>query len=160
MVGIDYKYGGDSPSKSRTVVICTGKMNSWVIFVLIVGYATAQRFNPNPSPGQHIAILRQSSELNPDGSYQWSYETENGIAAQEQGRLGGGPEPGTDAQGSFQYTAPDGTPISVQYTANEGGFQPQGAHLPVAPPIPPAILRSLEYNAAHPEQEQPQRPRF
>lgn len=90
----------------------------------------------------------------------FSYETENGIAAQEQGRLSGGPEPGTDAQGSFQYTAPDGTPISVQYTANEGGFQPQGAHLPVPPPIPPAIQRSLEYNAAHPEQEQPQRPRF
>lgn len=59
-----------------------------------------------------------------------------------------------EAQGDFKYTAPDGTPISLQYIANENGFQPQGAHLPTAPPIPEAILRSLEYNAAHPEEDQ------
>lgn len=28
-----------------------------------------------------------------------------------------------------------------------------GAHLPVAPPIPPEILKSLEWNAAHPEED-------
>lgn len=59
-----------------------------------------------------------------------------------------------EAQGDFKYTAPDGTPIALQYVANENGFQPSGAHLPTSPPIPEAILRSLEYNAAHPEEEQ------
>lgn len=65
-----------------------------------------------------------------------------------------GPEgPAVAAQGSFQYTAPDGTPISIQYTADENGFVPQGAHLPVAPEIPPAIARALEWIAAHPDPE-------
>ncbi|KAJ8947812.1 hypothetical protein NQ314_008535 [Rhamnusium bicolor] len=81
-----------------------------------------------------------------------TYETENGIAAQEQGfQKQIGNELGTAAQGSFQYTSPEGIPIAVSYIADENGFQPQGAHLPTPPPIPPAILRALEYNAAHPE---------
>lgn len=67
----------------------------------------------------------------------------------------GSEEPALEAQGSFQYTAPDGTPIAVQYVANENGFQPQGEHLPTPPPIPEAILRALAYIEAHPPQEQP-----
>ncbi|XP_022909082.1 endocuticle structural glycoprotein SgAbd-4-like [Onthophagus taurus] len=133
-------------------------MNTWILFLGILGYASAQgRFRPtgNIAPGQQIAILRQDSVLNPDGSYQWSYETENGISANEQGQLKnvGGKEPGIDAQGGFQYTAPDGTPIQLTYRADENGFQPQGAHLPVPPPIPEAIARALEWIAAHPEPE-------
>ncbi|KAJ3633548.1 hypothetical protein MTP99_010487 [Tenebrio molitor] len=132
-------------------------MNSLIIFATIVGCVLAQRgVYKQVQPGQPIAILRQSQDVNFDGSYQWSYETENGIAAQEQGALknANSAEPAQEAQGSFQYTAPDGTPISIQYVANENGFQPQGAHLPVPPPIPEAILRSLEWNAAHPEPEE------
>ncbi|XP_043269765.1 endocuticle structural glycoprotein SgAbd-8-like [Venturia canescens] len=106
-----------------------------------------------------VAILRQSQDISPEGSYNYAYETENGINVQESGQPGPVNEegqPAVVAQGSFQYTAPDGTPISVSYVADENGFQPQGAHLPVAPPVPEAILRSLEYNAAHPEQDDSQ----
>lgn len=54
-------------------------------------------------------------------------------------------------QGSYSYTAPDGTPISLTYVANgAGGFQPEGAHLPVAPPIPEAIQRALDWIATQP----------
>ncbi|NP_001161275.1 cuticular protein precursor [Tribolium castaneum] len=106
-------------------------------------------------------ILKQEQEVNFDGSYHSSYETGNGIAAQEQGQLKNAGNPEAEAeevQGSFQYTAPDGTPIVLQYIANEYGFQPQGAHLPVAPtppPIPPAIQRALDYIAAHPAPPEP-----
>lgn len=56
-----------------------------------------------------------------------------------------------EAQGSFHYTAPDGTPIALQYVANENGFQPQGAHLPTPPPIPELIQRALDYIASQPK---------
>lgn len=90
--------------------------------------------------------------------YYYSLETANGIVAQEQGQLKSPAEkdgqPIEEVQGFFQYTANDGTPIRVQYTANENGFQPQGDHIPTPPAIPPAIQRSLDYLAAHPEPEQ------
>lgn len=35
----------------------------------------------------HAPILKQSLDIGTDGSYQWNYETGNGIAAQEQGSI-------------------------------------------------------------------------
>lgn len=86
-----------------------------------------------------------------------SYETANGITAEEQGQLKNAGNPETEAleaTGSFKYTADDGTPIAVSYIANEGGFQPQGDHIPTPPPIPPAIQRALDWLAANPEPEE------
>ena len=103
-----------------------------------------------------IPILRKSEEgPNPDGSYAWSYETGNGIRAEEQGQQKqlSDKESGTSASGSYSYTADDGTPISLTYTADENGFQPQGAHLPVGPEVPQAVLRALEWIANHPEED-------
>lgn len=49
------------------------------------------------------------------------------------------------AKGYFKYTGPDNVIYEVEYTANEDGFKPVGAHLPQPPAIPEAIVRSLEY---------------
>lgn len=58
-----------------------------------------------------------------------SYETNNGIAAQEQGtprNLGGNPPAiPVVAQGSYAYTSPEGVPVSITYTADENGFRPE-----------------------------------
>lgn len=61
--------------------------------------------------------------------YLFSYETANGIKAQEVGTVKKASKPdSTDviiAKGSFSYTAPDGTVISLNYAADdENGFQP------------------------------------
>ncbi|KAJ8920790.1 hypothetical protein NQ315_004931 [Exocentrus adspersus] len=102
--------------------------------------------------GRHIAILRSDSDISPDGQYHYVYETENGISAQESGGLvGAGPEAGTGASGSFQYTSPEGLPVQVSYVADQNGFQPSGNVLPTPPPIPEAIARSVAYNLAHPQ---------
>lgn len=111
-------------------------------------------------PNEPVPILSQNAEVNFDGSYQHNFEAGNGISAQEQGVLKNAGQKDAEAeevQGSFKYTAPDGTPISISYVANENGFQPQGAHLPVAPtppPIPAAIARALDWIAAHPQPQE------
>jgi len=87
-----------------------------------------------------------------------SYDTENGISVAETGRPKNiGPNQIEVVRGQYSYTAPDGTPIVVTYTADENGFLASGAHLPTPPPIPVAIQRALAHNAAHPEEEEPYR---
>lgn len=85
-----------------------------------------------------------------------SYETDNGIAAQEQGspkQIDAESAP-VVSQGSFQYTSPEGVPVSISYTADENGFQASGDLIPTPPPIPDAILRSIQYNEANAGQAQ------
>ncbi|GLV31155.1 hypothetical protein CBL_12229 [Carabus blaptoides fortunei] len=99
---------------------------------------------------QEIPILRFNNENNGDGSYQFDFETANGIQTQEAGHLknAGSESESIMVHGSYSYTGDDGVQYTVTYTADENGFQPQGDHLPTPPPIPEAILRSLEQNAA------------
>ncbi|XP_017058900.1 larval cuticle protein LCP-17 [Drosophila ficusphila] len=91
-------------------------------------------------------ITKYHNDLQQDGSYSWDFGTSNGIDAQESG-VGG-----VQAAGSVKYSAPDGTPIQLEYTADENGYRPSGAHLPTPPPIPDYILRALAYIEAHPFQ--------
>jgi hypothetical protein len=137
-------------------------MNTLVVMLFIVGSVMAEPQRrlpvPVPQPGLRlppIAILRQAQDLQHDGSYQFSYETENGIAAQEEGSIKnrGHQDEAAFVQGVFSYTSPEGYPIKVNYIADENGFRAEGAHLPTPPPIPEVILRSLEYNRAHPEED-------
>ncbi|KAJ8887249.1 hypothetical protein PR048_013464 [Dryococelus australis] len=84
-----------------------------------------------------------------------SYESADGTRAQQEGwqKAITPYESGQAAQGGFSYIGLDGRTYSLSYTADERGYLAAGAHLPTSPPIPAAILRSLAYNAAHPEQD-------
>ncbi|CAG4937436.1 unnamed protein product [Colias eurytheme] len=109
-----------------------------------------------PQGQDPIAILRQESDSNPDGSFNYDFETANGISASANGALRniGAEEPALQIQGQVNYPSDDGTPIQLTYTADENGFQPQGAHLPTPPPIPAEIQRALAYLATAPPQPQ------
>nr|XP_021191400.2 pupal cuticle protein 20 [Helicoverpa armigera] len=102
--------------------------------------------------GAHIPILRYENVNNGDGTYRYNYETGNGISAHESGApRAPGPEGlAVTAEGGFSYRAPDGQQVSLTYTADENGFHPTGSHIPTPPPIPEAILRSIEFNRQHP----------
>ncbi|KAG7210923.1 hypothetical protein KM043_016300 [Ampulex compressa] len=121
------------------------KMKFLIALLALVAFAAAQQ--------PPVAILKQAQDISPDGSYQFSFETENGIAHSESGAavpIGEQNENVVVATGNFQYTAPDGTPIAVSYTADENGFHPEGAHLPQPHPVPALIQRSIDYILAHP----------
>lgn len=102
-------------------------------------------------------ILRSESLLNLDGSYQYLYETDNGLNVKEQGQpkqIEGSDELAMQVEGGYQYTAPDGAVISMSYIANENGFQPSGDHIPTPPPVPELIQKALKYLLAHPPKNQ------
>ncbi|XP_015595896.1 endocuticle structural glycoprotein ABD-4-like [Cephus cinctus] len=103
-----------------------------------------------------VPIVSQTQEgPNPDGSYKWAYEAGNGIKAQEEGQLTnpGSENEANSVKGGYSYTGSEGETIELTYEANENGFQPRGAHLPTAPPIPELIQKALDWIAAHPSKE-------
>ncbi|EZA58813.1 Endocuticle structural glycoprotein SgAbd-2 [Ooceraea biroi] len=128
---------------------------------------TPRPYQPQPQPQYtspvrpFIAIRSQQKDTSPDGSYTFSYETENGISVSESGYPQAGPQGQTEVvQGRFSYPAPDGTPITIEYTADENGFHAQGAHIPTPPPIPEAIQRALAANPPGPDDEKYDRQPF
>ncbi|XP_026737718.1 cuticle protein 2-like [Trichoplusia ni] len=100
-------------------------------------------YNSRPSGEKTAKILSYNMENN-GHEYKYSYETDNGIRAEESGHLSEG---GTTTHGAYSYTGDDGKVYTVTYTADEHGFHPQGAHLPTPPPIPESIQNSLAQNA-------------
>ncbi|XP_045777829.1 pupal cuticle protein 27-like [Maniola jurtina] len=98
--------------------------------------------NGNTRPQQAVernaAVLKIVNEAGENG-FQYAYETSNGIRAEESGNA-------AQTQGGFAYKGDDGQVYSVRFTAGEGGFRPEGAHLPVPPPTPVEILLALKQN--------------
>ncbi|XP_023704702.1 endocuticle structural glycoprotein SgAbd-3 [Cryptotermes secundus] len=121
---------------NQIVVLC---------FVVMLGFVSSAP----PQKTTPIPILRSAQETDFAGGYSFSFETGNDIAREEVGELrnAGTPDEHQVVRGSYRYKDPEGNDIVVTYTADENGFVPQGAHLPVPPPIPQAILEALAKNA-------------
>ncbi|XP_042856744.1 cuticle protein CP14.6-like [Penaeus japonicus] len=128
----------------------------FVVVALLAAVATAAPQYGDSRPQarfdslEEVAILRDDRVIEDDGRYNFDVETANGIVMSEAGSPTG-LEGAINSAGSFSYTAPDGTPVSLQFVADENGFQPQGAHLPVAPefphPIPQFVLDQIAFAA-------------
>ncbi|XP_039436562.1 larval cuticle protein 65Ag1-like [Culex pipiens pallens] len=122
-------------------------MNS-IVTIIVLFFAVAS-CNPAPqgSTTTPVSLVSESSNIQPDGSFQYTFQESDGTEVQDVGTLKQIQVPnanGTGTEqvqvlvqtGSFSYPSPDGQQIQLNYTADETGFHPQGAHLPVAPVDP------------------------
>ncbi|XP_060656727.1 larval cuticle protein 65Ag1-like [Drosophila nasuta] len=103
-------------------------MKFLIVFVALFALALA-------APAE-VQNLRLASEVGPE-SYKFGYENSDGASHDEQGvvkNLGADNE-GISVTGSYKFIGDDGVIYEVTYIADENGFQPQGAHLPVAPSV-------------------------
>ncbi|CAH0627160.1 unnamed protein product [Chrysodeixis includens] len=129
-------------------------MKSIVLACMLVAVALAA---PQGQPAaEPIPIVKDDSQINGDGSYQFAYETGNGISADAKGELKKvGDVDALVVTGEYSYPGDNGEQIQITYTADENGFHPQGALLPTPPPVPEAIQKALDFLAtAAPSQPQ------
>ncbi|XP_071862756.1 cuticular protein 21 [Bombus fervidus] len=135
----------------KTTPINMNALSCAVLVIVAASAYAAPLDNNTPVP-----ILAYTADgPNPDGSYAFKYETGNGIKVEEHGQLKqiNDTNSAIVVQGSYGYSDDEEVPVVLSYVADENGFQPQGEHLPTPHPIPAAILKALEYIAAHPEQD-------
>ncbi|XP_034251054.1 pupal cuticle protein 36-like [Thrips palmi] len=92
-------------------------------------------------------IVEHAVDMSEPGRYMYRFRTNNGIAMMEQYAMD---KDAAKVQGAYEWMSPEGENYKVEYVADEMGYRPVGAHLPQ---VPVAILRSLEWNAAHPEED-------
>ncbi|XP_058976706.1 larval cuticle protein 65Ag1-like [Musca domestica] len=98
-----------------------------IVFVALFALALAA-----PAPAE-VEVLKNESDVGPE-SFQYAYATSDGQEAEAQGQLKnvGSEDEAIVVKGSYSFVADDGQTYTVNYVADENGFQPQGAHLPVA----------------------------
>ncbi|CAG4940857.1 unnamed protein product [Parnassius apollo] len=130
-------------------------MKFLVVFAAAFALVSADVSHIVRSDESQAPILKSDYNIDPSGSYQWEYETGNGISAQAVGTVRN-PESeiaSIEVKGSARYTSPEGEPVELTYVADANGYRPQGNFIP---PVPELILRSLEYIAAHPPPPAPE----
>ncbi|XP_005190116.1 larval cuticle protein 65Ag1-like [Musca domestica] len=107
-------------------------MKFFVVFALLFAVAAAlQDIRPRKPL---VEILNLESDVGPEG-FNYAYATSDGTEGEASGQLKnvGTDEEALAVKGSFTYVGDDGVTYTVNYVADENGFQPEGAHLPVAP---------------------------
>merc|ERR1712011_68280 len=118
-------------------------MKFMILLAVFVAVAAAA-----PQETKVILILKQTQNHDTEKQENsFSYEAENGISVSESGvqkQIGDKPEEaGTVSQGKFSY--PEGSvTYTINWVADENGFQAKGDHLPTPPPMPAHVVKILE----------------
>lgn len=104
-------------------------MKFLIAFAALVAVALAA-----PADERDAQIVRYENEHKGIDGYNVAYETSNGIKNQEQAELRsfGDDISAIIVRGSYSYTGADGQTYTVNYVADENGFQPEAAHIPRA----------------------------
>merc|ERR1712133_97690 len=122
----------------------SSKMKSMLLVALFVAVAAAENTYEYKEP---IAITKYGSVSDETGKYSYNFEAANGIKMSEEGEqkhFGDKLEEGYGSvtRGAYSYEM-GGVTYTVNWVADENGFQPTGNHLPVAPPMPEYVVKML-----------------
>ncbi|KAG5675015.1 hypothetical protein PVAND_004955 [Polypedilum vanderplanki] len=117
--------------------------------IVVIACATLALARPQENPSTTpAAILEYTAADDGTGNFNFAFKTSDGINESAQGNLkditvpkyneagekvGDEQAKGLVQQGSYSYTAPDGQQITVNWVADENGFQPTGDHIPLPP---------------------------
>ncbi|XP_071514863.1 uncharacterized protein [Panulirus ornatus] len=97
--------------------------------------ASPSSFSSRPltrQQGQPFEPANTRSQLSPDGSYSFAYETSSHSRAESGDK-------DNNVVGDFDFVADDGQRRAIQYEASSAtGFIAEGAHIPVGPKVPGA----------------------
>ncbi|EFA03332.2 flexible cuticle protein 12 [Tribolium castaneum] len=98
-----------------------------LIMCAILGIATARPQNP-----QDAYITRYDNDNAGLGGYSFGVETSDGFRHDQTGEIvnPGAEDESLVVRGSYSYVGPDGVVYTVEYIADENGYQPAGAHIP------------------------------
>merc|ERR1711980_11686 len=123
------------------------KMKSMLLVALFVAVAAAYPQELTVEYKEPIAITKYGSVSDETGKYSYNFEAANGIKMSEEGEqkhFGDKLEEGygSVARGSYSYEL-EGVTYTINWVADENGYQPTGAHLPVAPPMPEYVVKML-----------------
>ncbi|KAF9414331.1 hypothetical protein HW555_007728 [Spodoptera exigua] len=98
-----------------------------IVLIALAMFAMAAAAPQQGNPAEHpVYILKQDSDITPDG-YTFDFETSDGTARQEKGTLKqvGENHQALEVSGSYKYVGTDGLIYTVNFVADEHGFQPQ-----------------------------------
>ncbi|XP_065205367.1 endocuticle structural glycoprotein SgAbd-1-like [Planococcus citri] len=109
-------------------------------------------------PDKDARIVQEDREVNFDGTFKYSYQTDNGIAVTAEGSL---KPPQADSegpiqviQGSYTLYTPEGVPVQISYIADEQGYRASGDAIPtLAPEAAAAIAKSIAEGAGAPQKK-------
>ncbi|XP_063697909.1 flexible cuticle protein 12-like [Culicoides brevitarsis] len=79
-----------------------------------------------------VEVLKYDNENSGVDGYSFAFETSDGTKHDESGVVNnvGQENEAISVKGSYSFVADDGQTYTVNYVADENGFQPEGAHLP------------------------------
>lgn len=104
-------------------------MKFLIVFACLIVAALAA-----PPSSIDVQVLKNvfTNDVN---SYNFGFEQSDGQTRQEQGEVRnvGLENESISVRGSFSFVSDDGQTYTVTYVADENGFQPSAAHLPVGP---------------------------
>ncbi|XP_062551562.1 endocuticle structural glycoprotein SgAbd-5-like [Armigeres subalbatus] len=104
-------------------------MKFLIAFATVIAVALAA-----PVDDRDAQVVRYDNDHKGIDGYNVAYETSNGINGNEQAELRsfGEDTAAIVVKGSYSYTGSDGQVYTVNYVADENGFQPEAAHIPRA----------------------------